>query len=153
MIHDSPAVRMLNETVLYGGLLVRRGDMYLDLQKQGVTGPAWMRYGDLPALECEAEYTFNPATGDFHKIGDTVDASDYVPAAPVPGDFEEIADAMEAAIAGPVCPVHGEVHDDRHWWLKPGMSEETAKAICLATNGNGGGGWSREANLDRKSVV
>lgn len=43
----------LNETVLYGGVPVRRGEMEAHLDRQGVTDPARLVYGRLPAVELE----------------------------------------------------------------------------------------------------
>ena len=152
MIRDTPAVRMLNEVVRYGGLLVKRGAMYQDLEAQKVKGPAWMQYGSLPALDEEPEYTFDAKTGDFHRIGDPADV--VAPAAPTYGDFDS-PDTVDLKAAEPVdavapaelrcCPLHGfpKDGDPDHWWLKPGMSPETAEAICLDVNGDGQPGWRK----------
>lgn len=168
MIHDSPAVRMLNETVRYGGLLVRRGDMFLDLEAQKVTGPAMLRYGDLPAVPEEIEFRFNPATGEFERVrgdGETpcrpcpecegevsmcpeYDEGPVAIDVPVCEDCGHVVppDPAPSSVDGLCCPLHDDVHDGRHWWLKPGMSAETAEAICRTVTGMGGNrGWRQEA--------
>lgn len=43
----------LNETVLYGGIPVRRADLEAHLDHLGVTGPARLAYGRLPAVDLE----------------------------------------------------------------------------------------------------
>lgn len=43
----------LNETVLYGGIPVRRAELEAHLDRLGVTGPARLVYGRLPPVDLE----------------------------------------------------------------------------------------------------
>lgn len=61
------AAEYLSETVLYGGVPVGRAEMEAHLDQLGVTGPARLVYGCLPAVDREPGSlgeTRSPLEGD-----------------------------------------------------------------------------------------
>lgn len=67
--------RYMAGVVVYGGIAVRRSDMFAHLQACGVTGPAMLTYGSLPDVNEEPEQRWDTKAGDLVWIEDEAQAA------------------------------------------------------------------------------